>query len=215
MKLSIKAGSTSQSINVFIQDSSSTTGAGLTGLVYNSGSLVAYYALPRAAGVAITLATLAAVTSAYSSGGFKEIDATNMPGWYRLDLPDAALASGRFVSIHLKGATNMAPCPIEIELTATDNQAVSIFKKNTALANFEFMMYLAGTNTPATGKTVTFVRNIDGGSFGAGSLSSVTEVGNGRYRVDFAAADRNGTTIGWKATEASCDQSDGQFLMEP
>ncbi len=117
MKLSILAGSTSQTVNVFIQDSSSTTGAGLTGLVYNSGSLTAYYALPRAAATSITLATLAAVTSSYSSGGFKEIDATNMPGWYRFDVPDAALAS-----IHLKGATNMAPLPIEIELTAWNNQ---------------------------------------------------------------------------------------------
>jgi hypothetical protein len=94
MKLSIKAGATSVTINVFIQDSSSTTGAGLTGLVFNTSSLTAYYALTRAAPVAITLATLAAVTTAWTSGGFKELDATNMPGWYRLDVPDAALASG-------------------------------------------------------------------------------------------------------------------------
>lgn len=122
MKLCIQAGATSQTVNIFIQDSSSTTGAGLTGLVFNTASLTAYYALSRAAAVSITLATLAAVTSSYSSGGFKEIDATNMPGWYRFDIPDAALASGRFVSIHLKGATNMAPLPIEIELTAWNNQ---------------------------------------------------------------------------------------------
>jgi hypothetical protein len=121
-KLEIKVASTSQTVNLFIQDSSSSTGAGLAGLVFNSAGLTAYYALPRAAAVSITLATLAAVTSAYSSGGFKEIDATNMPGWYRFDIPDAALASGRFVSIHLKGATNMAPLPLEIELAGWDNQ---------------------------------------------------------------------------------------------
>lgn len=117
-KLSINAGATSQTVNVFIQDSSQTNGAGLTGLVYNTSSLVAYYALPKAAAVQITLATLAAVTSAYTSGGFKEIDATNMPGWYRLDLPDAAIASGRFSSVHLKGAANMAPVAMEIDLQA-------------------------------------------------------------------------------------------------
>jgi len=120
MKLEIQAGATSVSVNVFIQDSSSTTGAGLTGLAFNSAGLTAYYALPRAAPVAIALATLAAVTSAYSSGGFKELDSSNMPGWYRLDIPDAALASGRFVSLHLKGATNMAPLPMEIALTGWD-----------------------------------------------------------------------------------------------
>jgi hypothetical protein len=121
-KISIVAGATSQTVNIFIADSTSTTGAGLTGLVFNTAGLTAYYMLPRAAAVAITLATLAAVTSAYSSGGFKEIDATHAPGWYRLDLPNAAIASGRFSSMHLQGATNMAPLPVEIELTGWDNQ---------------------------------------------------------------------------------------------
>lgn len=129
MKLSIVAGTTSQSVNIFIQDSSSTTGAGLTGLAFNTASLVAYYTHSgtNTTATAITLATLAAVTSAYSSGGFKEIDATNMPGWYRFDPPNACLATskGRVVSIHLKGATNMAPCPLEVELTGWDNQSTT------------------------------------------------------------------------------------------
>ncbi|MFQ5622430.1 MAG: hypothetical protein ACE5FS_03440 [Paracoccaceae bacterium] len=120
MKLALKKASTSVTVNVFIQDSSSTTGAGLTGLVFNSASLTAYYARPRAAAAAITLATQT-VTGAWSSGGFVEIDSTNMPGWYRLDIPDAALATGvDHVAIHLKGATNMAPLPLEIQLTDVD-----------------------------------------------------------------------------------------------
>jgi hypothetical protein len=125
-KLSILAGATSQSVNVFIQDSSSTVGAGLGGLVFNSGSLIAYYTFTgaNATATAITLATLAAVNSAFSSGGFKEIDATHMKGLYRLDIPNAALASasGQSVTIILSGAANMAPCVLEIELTAWNNQ---------------------------------------------------------------------------------------------
>jgi hypothetical protein len=121
MKLSITVGSTSQTVNILVLDSSSTSGAGLTGLVYNSGSLVAYYVLPRAAAAAITLATQT-VTGAYSSGGFVEISSSNVPGLYRLDIPDAALASGRFVTIMLKGAANMAPVALEIELTGWNNQ---------------------------------------------------------------------------------------------
>ena len=90
-KLSILAGATSQSVNVFIQDSSSTVGAGLSGLVFNTTSLIAYYTFTgaNATATAITLATLAAVNSAFSSGGFKEIDATHMKGLYRLDIPNA------------------------------------------------------------------------------------------------------------------------------
>lgn len=137
-KLSILAGSTSQSVTVFIQDSSATTGVGLTGLAYNTASLTAYYTFSgtSTAATAITLATLAAANSAYSSGGFKEVDATNMPGVYRLDLPNAAIAgsSGRSVVVMLKGATNMAPCVLEIELTAWNNQD-SVRGGMTALAN--------------------------------------------------------------------------------
>jgi len=120
MKLALVKGSTSQTVLIFIQDSTSTTGAGKTGLVFNTASLVAYYARPRAAAVAITLATQT-VTGAFSSGGFVEIDATNMPGFYRLDPPDAALATGvDSVVIMLKGATGMAPLPLEVQLTSVD-----------------------------------------------------------------------------------------------
>lgn len=120
-KISIKAGATSVTVNVFIQDSTSTVGAGKTGLAFNTASLIAYYMLPAANSVAITLATQT-VTGAWSSGGFVEIDSTHCPGWYRLDLPNAAIASGRYSSINLQGATGMAQCPVEIELTGWDNQ---------------------------------------------------------------------------------------------
>lgn len=118
MKLIRQAGTTSQTLNLFIADSSSATGAGLTGLVYNAAGLTAYYARPGAAAAAITLATQTP-TGAWSSGGFCEISAANMPGWYRFDVPDACLAAGAdSVAIHLKGATNMAPLPLELDLAA-------------------------------------------------------------------------------------------------
>lgn len=119
----LKKGVTSQSIDIWVEDSSSGVGAGLTGLVFNSAGLVAYYHRPGSASVAITLVTLAAITTAWASGGFKEVDATNMPGWYRLDVPDAVIASGvDRCYIGLKGATNMKPVPIEIMLTTFDPQ---------------------------------------------------------------------------------------------
>lgn len=120
MKLIRKAGATSNIVQVFIQDSSSTVGAGLTGLVFNSGSLTAYYHRDTdTTATAISLVTMTVGT--FTSSGFKEIDATNMPGWYQLCPPDAALAAGaKSVGIHLKGATNMAPLPIEIDLVAYD-----------------------------------------------------------------------------------------------
>jgi hypothetical protein len=122
-KLSIVKASTDVTVYVFIQDSSATTGAGLTGLVYNSSGLVASYVRPLAARAALSLATQT-VTGAHSDGGFVEVDATNMPGWYRLDLSDAVCATGvDFVGVALKGATNMAPVNLEIQLTTFDLNA--------------------------------------------------------------------------------------------
>lgn len=125
-KLSIVAGATSQSVNLFVQDSSKTDGSGLTGLVFNTSGLTCYYSFAGANATAtvVSLATLAAVNSAWSSGGFKELDATNMPGWYRFDLPNAVIAAakGRSVGVHFQGATHLAPVPLEIELTGWDNQ---------------------------------------------------------------------------------------------
>lgn len=120
MKLQLKKGVTSRSIYLFIADSTVSTGAGKTGLAFNTASLAAYYARPRSTPVAITLVTQT-VTGAYSSGGFVEVDATNMPGLYRLDVPDGALATGQdSVVIMLKGATGMAPVVAEIELVDYD-----------------------------------------------------------------------------------------------
>lgn len=122
MKLIVKKGTTSKLIQVFIQDSSLTTGAGLTGLVFNTASLTAYYYREGAASVtAITLATMTLGT--WATGGFIVADGTNMPGVYQLGIPDAAIASGaNSVVVMLKGATNMAPVVLEIELVAFDEQ---------------------------------------------------------------------------------------------
>ena len=96
--------------------------AGLTGLAYNSGSLTWYYwreDTGNSGGVSVTLAT--ATRGTFTSGGFKEIDATNLPGWYEIGIPDAVLASGAYWAImELKGATNMAPVLIEIQLVTYD-----------------------------------------------------------------------------------------------
>jgi hypothetical protein len=118
VKLILPSGSTSVLVEVFIQDSSVTTGAGLTGLVFNTSSLTAYYYRKGAASAtAITLATMTLGT--WATGGFVAVDGTNMPGVYQLGIPNAALAAGATgVIIELKGATNMVPVVIEIQLDA-------------------------------------------------------------------------------------------------
>jgi hypothetical protein len=118
MKLEKLAGATSEIWQIFIRDSSSTTGGGLTGLTNASSGLTAYY--HRDTDTTATAVSLVSMTvGAFTSSGFKEIDATNMPGWYQFCPPNAAIASGaKSCAFHLKGATNMAPLPIEVQLVA-------------------------------------------------------------------------------------------------
>lgn len=88
-------------------------------------------------------------------------------------------------------------------------------KKNQALAGFQFLMTDSTNHAPATGLTVTVTRSIDGGAFAAGTLSAVTEVGNGTYAVDFGAGDLNGNVIVLQATAPASDTTFERIVTQP
>lgn len=126
-------GSVSQRRFIFIADTSSTTGAGLANLTHSSSGLVAYYIAGDLSNeVQITL--VSGTLGTYVSGGFVAVDNTNMPGWYEVGIPDAALDGGNQVAIQYRGATNMAPVNIYIDLDAVDYQtdAFGALKPTTA-----------------------------------------------------------------------------------
>jgi hypothetical protein len=125
MKLTIKNGTTSKLLHIFISDTSKSDGSGLTGLVYNSASLTSYYIRPGAASPTV-ISLVTATVGTYTSGGFKEIDATNLPGIYEIGIPNACLASStESCTIMLKGASDMATLPIEIQLETNTNASVA------------------------------------------------------------------------------------------
>lgn len=122
-KNTVPRGETSVIRHVFIMDSTSTAGAGKTGLAYNTASLTGYYLYPGGTATALTLedittlGTYAAPTSA-AHVRFKEVSAANMPGWYELHFHNDwfSVASGRKAAcVQLKGATGMAPLNLEID----------------------------------------------------------------------------------------------------
>lgn len=103
---------------------------------------------------------------------------------------------------------SLKPATANRNLVVDANGRVDVtsnIKKNQALAKFMFLMTDSTNHAPATGKTVTVTRSIDGAAFGAGGLSAVTELSDGLYGVDFAAADLNGNVVMLKATAAACD----------
>lgn len=118
--------STNNTIYVIIRSKSSTpVGMGLTGLVFNTSGLVASYVRDGGSRTAITLVTQT-VTGAWTSGGFKEIDATNVPGLYRIDVPDAAFATGvNKVRILWTGANSLDDGS-EIDLVTDDAYAAGL-----------------------------------------------------------------------------------------
>lgn len=86
----IVEGSTDVSIPVMLRKTTDNTEQ--TGKIHSD--VTASYWRQGGVRTAITTATLGSVNAAHSDGGFIEVDATNMRGEYRLDVPDAAFASG-------------------------------------------------------------------------------------------------------------------------
>lgn len=172
-KLSILAGSTSKLLRVFIQNNNVTTGAGLTGLTSGSSGLTAYY-IREGANSTTVISLTSATLGTFTSSGFIEVDATNMPGVYEIGIPNAAIAaSAKSVLVYLKGATNMAAVMLEIELTAVDNQNANSFGlavlPASATPGAANGLFIAGSNAATTA-------NITGNLTGnvSGSVGSVT-----------------------------------------
>jgi hypothetical protein len=107
--ITIAPGSTSQSIELYL---------GATGLTASTSGLSARYNRTRTASVSIPLVART-IAQAWTAGGFAEVDATNMPGVYRLDLPDAALAAGADdVTVVVRGASGTNGAVMTVKLSS-------------------------------------------------------------------------------------------------
>lgn len=161
-KLFVQAQATSnRSEYVFVQDSASTTGGGKTGIAFNASGFTAYYVRPGGSATAITLATQT-VTGAWSSGGWIEVDATNLPGIYRFDIPNAVFATGvDHAVVMLKGASGMAPVSLEYQLVGFNPSTAWLTSAQTASAVWgaDVAGYVAETNF---GGVVNATRNVAG-----------------------------------------------------
>jgi hypothetical protein len=170
----VQLNNTSRSEYIFIQNSSSTTGAGLTGLTYLSAGLTAAHVVERGTASSIGLATLASASAAWSSAGFVEVDAALMPGVYRFDVPNVVFATADKSVVMLKGATNMAPVVLEYQIVGF-NPDDAVRLGLTAIPNVAQGTTGAISTGNATGQ-VTVVSTATGAitnsSFAAGAIDS-------------------------------------------
>lgn len=183
----VLAGSTSISIPVILRktvDNTENTGT-------LAASVAAYYWRQGGTPTALTSATdLAAITSSFAAGGWKAADATNQPGVYRLDVDNAAFASGVdwvVITVKVSGCylftqmfnltTNIIQSGDSFAIVksggAGDNAAIKTKTDflPSATAGAAGGLFIAGTNaatTITTALTTTFTGSL------TGSVASVT-----------------------------------------
>lgn len=155
MSYAFKNGQTSVILRVKFLDSTSTTGAGLTGLTSASaGLIIATASDVEAATTAYTVAgsTIEAVTTlgtylapTATKCRFKEFDATNHKGVYEIQLADAryAIANAKSLIVSWSGATNLVQGEMHIPLNQID-----------PYSTFQLGVLDAGTAQAATSTTI-------------------------------------------------------------
>ena len=173
--ITIAPGSTSQSIELYL---------GATGLTASTAGLSAYYNRTRSADIQIPLVART-IGQAWTSGGFAEVNASTMPGVYRLDIPNEALASGADdVTVVVRGASGTNGAVMSIKLSSggltsaqtasavwsenlssynTNNTAGRILKNTTALN--PDVSGSTSNNITATTTTFSVDRNDATGTF--------------------------------------------------
>ena len=173
----VKAATTSRRYQVFIKDE--RTGAGLTGLTNASSGLTAHY-FRDGATTATAISLSAGTVGTWSSGGFKEIDATNLPGWYELGLPNAMIDTGSaLVTLNFKGAANMMPTTVYLALvTATSGDIIASLRVLEGTAQAGCTAPCATITLPATASAVNNTYNnqtvhLTGGT-GSGQTCTIT-----------------------------------------
>lgn len=118
LSTTITPGFTNQSIELNL---------GATGLVPSISGLSIRYSRTRSASVNIPLVART-ITQPWISGGFAEVDSVNMPGIYRLDIPNEALVSGADdVTIVVKGTSATIGAVITIKLSGVASIAAEVW----------------------------------------------------------------------------------------
>lgn len=155
---------------IYLELRSSSTNQPVTG-----GTLTgAYYTRERTLETSISLSTLGSVDAAHSDGGYIEVDATNCPGLYRLDLPDAAIADGSPYCILTVKGTGLVPLSILIMLDAPVD-VNSVREDQDAADNVQDFFVLNGPST-------TFEAWLDGfetGTAQSGSTNQTIKLASG------------------------------------
>ncbi len=113
----------SQDVTVEVYGVNELTGLAESGLAFSD--VTVHYVRNRSVAVAVSLSSLAGEDAAHTDGGFVEIDALAAPGWYRLDLPDAAFADGAADVTVVVQADGVLLTPVRVQIDAVANGVIN------------------------------------------------------------------------------------------
>lgn len=134
----VKKGAVDQSFYFKLVDSA----AGTPKTALTIANIDATYVRNRSAAVKNDLTALAAATTAHTDNMAIEIDATNAPGLYRIDFPDAAFATG--VDKVILSVTCAGADPAMMFVDLVDNETVDVYSRLGAPAGASIAADIAG-----------------------------------------------------------------------
>lgn len=145
-------------------------------------------------------------------------------GWYKIALTGVDTGFIGDLVYHVTAASGgpldfadqvQATIFTDLNLDVSGNVAInSSVKKNQALNGFMFVMTSATTHAPQTGLPVLAQRSLAGAGF-APCANSVTELSNGIYSINLAAADTNANSIMYRFTATGADDLNMFILTQP
>jgi len=222
-KLQFLNGETSRGMfRVFIQDTSSSTGAGLTGLTFATASLRINLIADNEATATTyvgnsTIQSIATIGTfvAPSSGQcrFKEMDSTNLPGWYEVQVLDArwAVSGSRAVQCNIT-VTGGFCAPLEFQLAAVnlnDSAAGGMSRLDAAISS----RAVAQTASPYYGTIVRRATDVGNLYFewtsAAGTITVTKSVSGAAYTAATGVASylrTDGSTYIWQLGYAAADR---------
>lgn len=211
-------------VTIYVKLVDSTTGADKTGIA--SGSVTCYYWRQGASSVVqITISAGASLGAAHSDGKWFEVDSTNLPGIYRLDLTDATTATGAdWVVIdvvatgckHFQAAFNLDPIVVDssgqVKLGTTATGAITTASFAAGAINASAIAadaITASTIADAAIDAATFAAGAITASAIAADAITASAIANGAFDNSAFAADAIDSNV--LATTAVDKIADGTF----
>jgi hypothetical protein len=226
VKIPVAQNTTSKKVRIRLGNSSVSTGAGLTGVVYNTSGLTGYYYRDGdASTTSISLVT--ATLGTFTSGGWILVDATNMPGVYEVGIPNAVFATLGTSIVCYRGAVNMVDVLLEFDVTAVNDQSANNFMTGinaqtypSAVPGASGGLFISGNNSGTTtfgALTVTGATNLTGnvslggtlGVTGAATLAAGLNVTQSTANGSAVVFTGNGTGHGLISTSGGGATGDG------